>query len=127
MPYVRGQDQSGLLIQAIKGLQSDGFRLEDVAVLSPRRQKSVAATTAEPWLRQVLIPAEPKPRPGKVMYSTVQAFKGLEAPAVVFTDLDAATVPNFDAVLYVGITRAMDRLVAIAEKDTLVSMAGGSS
>jgi len=124
--YNRGADQSGLLGQAVKGLQDEGFRLEDIVVLSPLRQGSAAETAHQPWLRQILVPAEPKIRSGKLMYSTVQAYKGLEAPAVILTDLDSALVPNFDAILYTGITRAMDRLVVIAEKATLASMIGGS-
>ena len=126
LPYARDTDQSDLLAQAVKDLESEGFRLEDMVVLSPRRQGSAAEQTSDNRLKQLLIPAEPKPRPGKLMFSTIQAFKGLEAPAVILTDLDASAVPNFDAALYVGITRAMDRLVVIAERATLVAMIGGS-
>jgi len=126
LTYKRGDDQSPSVVRAIRDLQAEGFRLEDIVVLSPLRQSSAAETTTSAWLRQVLVSADTSIHPGKVAYSTVQAFKGLEAPAVVFTDLDSASVPNFASVLYVGITRATDRLTAIAEQNTLKSMIGGT-
>ncbi|MCL2489493.1 MAG: NERD domain-containing protein [Propionibacteriaceae bacterium] len=127
LTYKRGSDQTPLVVHAIRDLQAEGFRLEDIVVLSPLRQGSAAETATSAWLKQVLIPADASIHSGKVAYSTVQAFKGLEAPAVVFTDLDSASVPNFAAVLYVGITRATDRLTAVAEQSTLKSMIGGPS
>jgi superfamily I DNA/RNA helicase len=60
-----------------------------------------------------------------LQYSTIQAFKGLEAPAVVVTDLDRALVPNFESLLYVGLTRATDRLFAVIESGTLRGAFGG--
>ena len=81
---------------------------------------STAETTTDPWLRQVLQPASGlPPRPGRLQHSTIHAFKGLEAPAVVITDLDRLRVPSFEPLLYVGLTRATDRLFAIIESETL--------
>jgi superfamily I DNA/RNA helicase len=63
-----------------------------------------------------------------VRYATVHAFKGLEAPAVIVTDLDqAATTHTFDSLLYVGLTRATDRLVALIESTTLWKAVGGTA
>lgn len=127
--YKAKQDQSTLLTTAIRGLKDDGYELSEIVVLSPLRNDSVAATTNDPWLRQILKPADGFPaRPGRVQYSTIQAFKGLEAPAVVVTDLDAtATTDNFDSLLYVGLTRATDRLVALIEANTLRQAIGGTT
>lgn len=126
--YQSGQDQSALLITAIRGLKDDGYELSEIVVLSPLRDASTAASTRDPWLRQILKPADGlAARPGQVQYSTIQAFKGLEAPAVVVTDLDAATTTdNFDSLLYVGLTRATDRLIAIIEASTLRHAVGGA-
>ena len=67
-------------------------------------------------------------RPGQVRYSTIHAFKGLEAPAVVVTDLDeTTTTDNFDSLLYVGLTRATDRLIALIEARTLRHALGGAA
>jgi hypothetical protein len=125
--YQAGQDQSALLIAAIRALKDEGYALNEIVVLSPQREGSTAAATIDPWLRQILKPADGLPaRPGQVQYSTIQAFKGLEAPAIVVTDLDRAstTTDNFDSLLYVGLTRATDRLIALIETTTLRNTLG---
>lgn len=127
--YQKGQDQSTLLASAIRGLKTDGYELNEIVVLSPLRDASTAATTSDPWLRQILKPADGLiARPGQLQYATIHAFKGLEAPAVVVTDLDEGKTPdNFDSLLYVGLTRATDRLVAIIETSTLRQQIGGAA
>lgn len=128
--YRAGQDQSALLVAAIRGLRDEGYELNEIVVLSPQRDNSTAATTNDQWLRQILKAADGLPaRPGQVQYSTIHAFKGLEAPAVVVTDLDhqAATTDNFDSLLYVGLTRATDRLIALIETNTLRKAVGGTA
>jgi hypothetical protein len=127
--YKAGQDQSPLLVGAIQGLKDEGYQLNEIVVLSPQRNSSTAATSEDPWLRQILKAADGLPaRPGQVQFSTIHAFKGLEAPAVIVTDLDqAATTDNFDALLYVGLTRATDRLIALVEANTLRKALGGNT
>jgi hypothetical protein len=127
--YHLGQDQSALLATAIRSLKDEGYALDEIVVLSPLRDSSTAATATDPWLRQILKPADGMvARPGQVHYSTIQAFKGLEAPAVIVTDLDeTTTTDSFDSLLYVGLTRATDRLIAVIEATTLRHAVGGTS
>ena len=127
LPYATGEDQSPQLVQAISSLRADRFALNEITVLSPLSAGSTAQVTADPWLRQVLRPATgDTPRRGQVQYSTIQAFKGLEAPAVIVTDLDRRLIPNFESLLYIGLTRATDRLVAVMDRDTFKTMSGGT-
>ena len=117
--YTSGGDQSRQLVKYVRNLQAEGFALNEITVLSPVRSGSVAETTTDPWLRQVLRKADGQAaRPGQLRYCTIAQFKGLESRAVVLTDLDQRLVPNFEALLYVGLTRATDRLVALIEKET---------
>nr|CRL58315.1 hypothetical protein CPGR_05658 [Mycolicibacterium fortuitum subsp. fortuitum DSM 46621 = ATCC 6841 = JCM 6387]CRL82423.1 hypothetical protein CPGR_05645 [Mycolicibacter nonchromogenicus] len=127
--YQAGRDQSALLVAAIRGLRDEGYELNEIVVLSPLRESSTAATTGDQWLRQILKAADGlPPRRGQVQYSTVHAFKGLESPAVVITDLDQTTAnENFDSLLYVGLTRATDRLIALIETNTLRKAIGGAA
>jgi hypothetical protein len=126
--YNEGDDQSVLLKQAINDLRDDGFDLSEIVVLSPRGQGSVAAMSTEPWMRQVLHPADgASPARGQVRYSSIHAFKGMDAPAVIVTDLADSGLPNFDALLYVGLTRATDRLAALVETHTLRRLIGGAA
>ncbi|MFC4631775.1 NERD domain-containing protein [Promicromonospora alba] len=127
--YQAGQDQSALLATAIRSLKSEGYELNEIVVLSPQRGGSTAVTTDDPWLRQILEPADGLPsRPGHVQYATIQSFKGLDSPAVVVTDLDQTIATgNFESLLYVGLTRATDRLIALIEATTLRAAIGGSA
>ena len=119
LKYQRGDDQSGLLREAVQGLRDDRYELHEIVVLSPLGSESVAAVTSDPWLRQVLKPADGSPpKAGELQYSTIYAFKGLEAPAVIVTDLDREAVSNFASVLYTGLTRATDRLYGLMEEKT---------
>ncbi|TVT52288.1 AAA family ATPase [Amycolatopsis rhizosphaerae] len=127
--YRTKQEQSSLLAAAIRSLREEGYDLDEIIVLSPKRDGSVAEITTDRWLRQVLKPADGLPaRPGQLQYSTIHAFKGLEASAVVVTDLDrSAAADNFDSLLYVGLTRATDRLVAFIESGTFRKAFGGAT
>lgn len=119
LKYRRGEDQSTQLREAIDALRDDNYQLNEIVVLSPLGRESVAASTTDNWLRQVLKSADgPSRRRGEVHYSTIHAFKGLEAPAVIVTDLDRELVPNFESLLYVGLTRATDRLYGLVESST---------
>lgn len=119
LKYKRGEDQSALLREAVEALKQDKYGLHEIVVLSPLGSESVAATTADHWLQQVLKPADGFPAaPGQLLYSTIHAYKGLESPAVVVTDLDRDAVPNFASVLYTGLTRATDRLFGLMEEKT---------
>ncbi|MEU1994521.1 NERD domain-containing protein/DEAD/DEAH box helicase [Nocardia gamkensis] len=119
LTYRRGDDQSPRLREAVQALRDESFELSEIVVLSPLGSHSIAATTTDPWLRRLLEPADARlPKRGKLRYSTIHAYKGLEAPAVVVTDLDRELVPNFESVLYVGLTRATDRLYGVVESST---------
>jgi hypothetical protein len=126
IPIRRGQDQSAALADAVRALRNDGYGLDEIVVLSPLRQGSTAETTTDPWLRQVLRPADGlAPVAGQLRFSTIHSFKGLDAPAVIITDLDEATSPNFESLLYIGMSRATDRLTALIEIQTLRAAYGG--
>jgi Nuclease-related domain/UvrD-like helicase C-terminal domain/AAA domain len=128
IPIPRGQDQSAELAEAVRALRDDGYRLDEILVLSPLRHDSTAETTSHPWLRQVLRPADGRaPQAGQLRFSTVHSFKGLDAPAVIITDLDDATAPHFESLLYIGMTRATDRLIALIETQTLRAAYGGKA
>lgn len=126
--YNAGTDQSAQIVESVRTLRNEGFDLNEITVLSTLRSGSAAETSTDQWLRQVLHPADGSPpAPGRLQYCTIHAFKGLETPAVIVTDLDRSLVPNFDSLLYVGLTRATDRLVAIIESGTLRAAFGGTT
>lgn len=126
--YARGADQASLLKKAVGDLREVGYDLTEIVVLSPLGDGSVAATTTDPWLRQVLVSADgSRPVKGRLRHSTIHSFKGLDAPAVIVTDLDDSGVSNIDALVYVGLTRATDRLTALVETNTLRRLIGSAA
>ena len=128
LTYEAGSDQSAQVVESIRKLRDEGFDLNEIAVLSVVRSGSTAETTTDPWLLQILQPADgAPPRPGRLQHSTIHAFKGLEAAGVVITDLDRRRVPNFEPLLYVGLTRATDRLFAVIESETLREAFAGNT
>jgi UvrD-like helicase C-terminal domain len=53
---------------------------------------------------------------GHIHYGSVKRFKGLEARGVVITDVDELS-DDVCSLLYVGATRALQRLVVLAQRD----------
>jgi hypothetical protein len=118
--YEGAAEQEAKVIQAIRELESEGYALDEIVMLSPRREAALATHATDPWLKRVLTPADGvTSRRGRLRYATIHAFKGLEAAAAVLTDIDDAAAPQFEALLYVGLTRATDRLSLIATRSAL--------
>lgn len=116
--YSDRHDQGKLLVQAVRDLRDEGYRMDEITILSARRLGSAASECTDPWLRPHLIDSAVASS-GKVRCSTVHAFKGLESPAVIVTDLDEPHQPGFEALLYVGLTRPTDRLSVLASREAL--------
>lgn len=111
------------LVQALSELRSNGYRGSDVVVLSPRASACCAERVLEqPWrdrLRPVVGPTD-----GHILYGTIHAFKGMEAAAVIITDLDDVSGEAAEALFYVAVTRATERLVLLMPESARPSMAG---
>lgn len=106
--YTETPQQQAALSKALKKLQEEGFSPENIVVLSPRGAGK--GTQLIPRQRRKSLPT--------LQYSSIHKFKGLEAPAVIITDVDQTIGRNFVQVLGVGVTRALERLVLIAHEDT---------
>ena len=114
--YSSDEQQLALMRSAIRGMTASGeFACEDVVVLSPKKESCAerhARSGEEPAL--VRFPDQAK---GACSYSTVAAFKGLEAPAVVLTDIDDLSKPWKPSLFYVAVSRATDRLHILVKDD----------
>ena len=118
--YKRREDQSELLSAAIDALRRDQYGLEEIAVLSPD-SSGVAATTCDPALTALLAPAVSRGK--RAAYSTIYAYKGMDAPAVIVTDLENVTGTEAEALLYVALSRACDRLYVFAQEIAMIELA----
>ena len=89
----------------MKCIFSEGFLPEDVVILT-------AKTTDNSWLDigkdYSGIQLSLRKEPGKVLFTTIRKFKGLEADAILIVDtsMSALTIPENRRLLYVGTSRA---------------------
>lgn len=127
--YSTLQAQVRLLVEELEHLYSEGFTADEIVVLSVRKDSEAVAShvNIHPW-QQRLRPVENRTK-GHIGYCSIRAFKGLEAPVVILTDVDRVQDEESVAVLYVGLTRALHRLTVLlhqaARKDLVDIIAGG--
>ncbi len=116
--YRDAQHQRELLVEALEYLETLGFKGQDIVVLSARRARPVAETIdVSPW-RERLRPYEQARGAGGGSYigwTSVATFKGLDAPAVVVTDVETIGSREARDLFYIAITRVLQRLVILAQ------------
>jgi hypothetical protein len=111
-------EQQAALQQTLLALWDDGWDPPEILILSPRRAS--AASRAKGAVADAL--AHHDGDPNGTPWGTVHAFKGLEAPVVVLTDVDGTT-PQWEDLLYIGATRATERLVVLTTLDEIADRA----
>lgn len=108
---------------------SGEFDEEDVVVLSPSTRSCAAGLPRH--LGAYRLEALPlSPASGAIHFGTVASFKGLEAPAVILTDIEEIGTDFAQRLFYTGISRATDRLRVLARdglQGALASILSGAS
>jgi DNA polymerase III delta prime subunit len=107
------REEEEQLIEVLSGLERAGFSDGEIVVLSPRVDSAAARVSAPRW-RARLAPLSQAE--SAIRYGTVQAFKGLEAPAVVVTDIETIATLEARALFYIAATRPLQRLVILASE-----------
>lgn len=109
-------EQQALLSDAVELILSEPFTVRELVILSPyARERSAAGQAladrnADDRLTSRLgTGIEDSTR---IRWGSIHEFKGLEAPAVILTDVDLSKGYHRD-LLYVGASRATDRLVVL--------------
>jgi hypothetical protein len=111
--YSSPGDQARLLRETLSELQCTGeLSAQDIVVLSPTVE-SCASVLSETGTGPPLIPL-PGRRAGATSFGTVAGFKGLDAPAVILTDIEEVGTERSQRLFYVGVSRATDRLRVLA-------------
>lgn len=113
--YRTAEEQSAKLVKTLTMLYEDGLSNEDIVILSPKAKDACAAgLNAPPWNSR-LAPYS-YGMCGEIGYTTIYAYKGLESPAIVITDIETVVDEEASQLFYVGITRAVYRLVILARE-----------
>jgi superfamily I DNA/RNA helicase len=117
--------QVELLCAALQELREDGFTGPQVAVLSTRNDAAcaAAAVSEQSWRDRLTPLVRETPRgpvtdlkSSRIRYASIHRFKGLEARAVVLTDIERLDTPRERDLFYVGATRATQRLIVLANE-----------
>ena len=113
--------RSGLvttLRETIRRLISDGLRIDDVMILSPRRLENSALAAVDQICDAPIVDCSrsldaPK---GCIRYSTIHSFKGLESQVVIVVDIDEVEDERAKSLLYVGMSRARSLLILMIQE-----------
>lgn len=114
--YAKPSQQRTELCKTLEFLFGQSYRADEIVILSPKAgPRCVAATiNDERWRHQIA--AFESASTSQVRYTTIQSFKGLDAPAIVITDIERVDGEIFSSLFYVATTRALDRLYIIAHE-----------
>ena len=114
-PYGNDDEQCELLARVLQELYSSGLAARDITVLSPRASGSCADRMSKaPWADR-LAPARDA-SVDQIPYTTIHAFKGLEAAAIIVTDIEKVSGPAAESLFYTAMTRATDRLAILVSE-----------
>lgn len=119
------------LTALVRGLLKDGLRPEDLVILSPH---SFAASIASsltvsghglgtPAIAELREAAEAPCRQATLGFATIQAFKGMESPAVILCDIERVETDEPQTLLYVGMSRARSYLGLLVHDGVKASIA----
>jgi len=114
--YRDDEEQRQLLAESLADLERHGFRDRDIVILSPRAEQAcvTASLAAAPWKARVRPFSQGQA--ASIQFGSIQSFKGLEAPAVVITDIESMSTPAARSLFYVALTRAVQRVVVLAKE-----------
>ena len=114
--YADDLRQNSFLLDSVEILRNEGFSNKDIVVLSPRADATCSASKA--YAHPLSGPFRPFEGPpgGYIRYCSIHAFKGLESPAVIVTDINRLDASSSTALFYVAATRALQRLIILANE-----------
>lgn len=110
IPYKSEGQQEEKLVQTIGKLLQEGFNCSDIAILSPKSdQDSISSRISSNAFS--LCPIKQKRKKDDIGFCTIHSFKGLEAPAVLVTDIEEVEGEKSASLFYIAVTRSVERLV----------------
>jgi hypothetical protein len=107
--YARVDSQPALLRGAIENLLAT-YEPRNISVLSMRADMDSCANATRGSEGWSLTPIRKARHDHEIPFCSIHAFKGLEAPAVIITDIETLDDENSRALLYIGMSRPKIRL-----------------
>lgn len=113
--YSSPEEQLDRIDGALDRLLGEGFKDADIVILSPVADKPCAKLLGETKRWKSRIKPYGSATSG-IRYCTVHAFKGLEAPVVILTDIQGLDSTLQKPIFYVGLSRALHRLFVLVHE-----------
>jgi superfamily I DNA and RNA helicase len=118
--YENDSDQAIKVSEAVNKVLEQGVKPSDVTVLSPLRYSNSIAGSGKLRTKAPLYHLDTDnvtaPTEDRIAYTSIQSYKGLEAPVIVITDITELDDDWNRVVNYVGLTRARTALIVSADK-----------
>lgn len=106
------------LDEAINSLKNQKYSFSDIVVLTPSKIESPKDTFSTSIFCEKFATWSTG-LSGKIRFSTIHSFKGLESPCIILMELyDLVGFPDASHLKYTALTRATDRLFIIADIDS---------
>ena len=118
IPVPGRQDEPRVLGHLLTRLtQGEGVPLTSIVLLTPCSQRRSRWLDGLP-VGGVTLAWQVEPPPDTLAVSTIHAFKGLERPVVILTELDRITAGDRESLLYVALSRARNHVILLGEAGT---------
>ncbi len=114
---------SGLVAETLEGWLSQGFLQDQILVLSPHRLEKSAVKSRLPGGLVLVDDPDDLKGSNQILYSTIQAFKGLDRTAVLLVDFTDFLDADQRPALYVGGSRARALLAMCSPESAMESYA----
>lgn len=99
--------------KVIDGLIDQGVKSSQIIVLTPLNEKSYWQDGKKAG--KYLLVRDAFTEGNQIRVETVYAFKGLERPVVILTEIDRHTPTELDSLLYVALSRARNHLIVLGD------------
>lgn len=113
--FMSKDHEVALLDAAVRQLRAEGFGVKDIVILAPFRDSAAKRASESRGVSQLGSGIRDT---SYVRWGTIHEFKGMEAPAVILTDV-AGSSERLPDLIYAGATRATDRLHVLTNLDSL--------
>lgn len=103
--YSSSDIQDGLVKKKLIELLRQ-FKPSEIVILSPKSDDRSCAHSVASQFPEMGIASFRQAHANQIRYASIHAFKGLEASAILLTDIDSLGTESSKALLYVGMSRA---------------------
>jgi hypothetical protein len=111
-------DEHIVLERCLDRLKAEQVPLSQTVILCPRKLgNSAAAAVSTHQIREIKNAAELRPGQDFFGFSTIQAFKGMEAGYIVITGIESLSGEQVQALLYVAMSRARYGLILLMNEN----------